>query len=459
MRVLLAGLVFALCTGGALAQDAAKAKRLALVIGNGAYKDAPLPNPPNDADDVEKALKESGFTVIKRKNVGLKDMHVALREVGDRLDRQGVGIFYFAGHGMQVRGRNYLIPVDADIQREDEVSYNALDLNAVMEKIDSAKNPVNIVILDACRNNPFGTRLQASAKGLAQVDAPPGTLIAFATAPGSTAADGSGRNGLYTQHLVTEIQRQGAPVEEVFKAVRVGVRADSKNLQVPWESTSLESAFFFRAAPPKPPAPVPAKTAAVAPSAARAIVAVNAPPNFAPGDKWAYRVANKIDGSERQWNLTVKEARGDEVYFSNGTTTDLVGNVVTYKRADGAVETYSPSTHWYLFPMRTDSVWDLKALQVVKDTAGATRTFDLVVHLKVIGEEEVDVPAGRMRAMKIERVIEWKQRDSQNAGVRTQTFWYSGNVKRFVLLEDRNVTNKGKTVANERTALTAYTVK
>src|SRR5258706_6407186 len=146
-------------------------------------------------------------------------MHLALREFGDRLDRQGTGVFYFAGHGLQVRGRNYLMPVDADIQREDEVAFAALDLGAVMDKLDSAKNPVNIVILDACRNNPFGNRLQATAKGLAQVDAPPGTLIAFATAPGSTAADGAGRNGLYTQHLVQQIGRPGAAGAAAFQAV------------------------------------------------------------------------------------------------------------------------------------------------------------------------------------------------------------------------------------------------
>src|SRR5258708_20075809 len=195
----------------------AKPQRLALVIGNGAYKDAPLPNPLNDAADMVKALEASGFKVIRRENASLKEMHLALREFGDSLGRQSTGVFYFAGHGMQVRGRNYLIPVDADIAREDEVAFAALDLGAVMEKLDSAKNPVNIVILDACRNNPFGNRVQATAKGLAQVDAPPGTLIAFATAPGSTAADGAGRNGLYTQHLVQQITRPALPIEAVFK--------------------------------------------------------------------------------------------------------------------------------------------------------------------------------------------------------------------------------------------------
>src|SRR5205085_3400157 len=133
-------------------------------------RDVPLANPLNDAADMAQALQASGFTVIRRDNASLREMHLALREFGDRLGRQSTGVFYFAGHGLQVRGRNYLLPVDADVAREDEVAFAALDLGAVMEKIDSAKNPVNIVVLDACRNNPFGNRLTASAKGLAQVE-------------------------------------------------------------------------------------------------------------------------------------------------------------------------------------------------------------------------------------------------------------------------------------------------
>src|SRR6185436_10635807 len=254
---------------------------------------------------MEKALQDSGFTVIKRKNVTLREMHLALREFGDRLDRQATGVFYFAGHGLQVRGRNYLLPVDADIAREDEVAFSALDVGAVMEKLDSAKNPVNIVILDACRNNPFGSRLTTQSKGLAPIDAPPGTLIAFATAPGSTAADGTGRNGLYTHYLVKEIAKPGAAIEEVFKAVRAGVRRDSKSAQVPWESTSLETAFVFHDAPtakavvaavmPPPAAPLPASP--------RRSLPMGSPPAFSVGDNWTYRVTNLLDQTERRGTM------------------------------------------------------------------------------------------------------------------------------------------------------------
>jgi hypothetical protein len=350
MKTVLAVLLFIICTGAA-AQDAAKVKRLALVIGNGAYKDAPLPNPTNDAEDMEKALKASGFTVIRKSNASLKEMHLALREFGDRLDRQGTGLFYFAGHGLQVRGRNYLMPVDADIAREDEVAFSALDLGAVMEKLDSAKNPVNIVVIDACRDNPFGKRLAPSAKGLAPIDAPPGTFIAYATAPGSTAADGKGRNGLYTAHLVQQIEKPGIPIEDVFKAVRAGVRADSKNMQVPWESTSLESNFSFRAAPPKP-APPPVKTAAASPSAPRSVaVAINSPPAFAPGDAWVYRITNMADGNVREGKVSIKEVRGDEVHWSNGNVSDLFGNNIRMQRSR-SLETFAPASTWFAFPMR-----------------------------------------------------------------------------------------------------------
>src|SRR5450755_2728499 len=177
--------ILLLACGSCWAQPA-KPARVALVIGNGAYQHAtPLANPLNDAADVAKELESAGFTVIRRDNASLREMHLALREFGDRLTKTSTGVFYFAGHGVQVRGHNYLLPVDADIAREDEVAFSAMDLGAVMEKLDSARNPVNIVILDACRDNPFGNRFQVSAKGFAQVEAPPGTLIAFSTAPGS----------------------------------------------------------------------------------------------------------------------------------------------------------------------------------------------------------------------------------------------------------------------------------
>jgi len=225
-------------------------RRLALVIGNSAYKTSPLRNPVNDARAMAGALTETGFAVTLVEDGTQAGMRRAIRNFGDELARGGVGLFYYAGHGMQVRGRNFLIPVNADIQREDEVEDQAVDANLMLSKMDTAKNALNIMILDACRNNPFHRSFRSAAQGLAQMDAPSGTLIAFATAPGSVAADGEGENGTYTKHLLEQIRKPGTPVEQLFKQVRNGVMADTKERQVPWESSSLRGDFFFLMLPP-----------------------------------------------------------------------------------------------------------------------------------------------------------------------------------------------------------------
>ena len=226
-------------------------QRVALVIGNGSYKDAPLANPVNDARAVQAALKDAGFTVIYRENTDQRGMLAALREFGDQLrgvgGGVGTGLFYYAGHGMQIKGRNYLIPVGSNVEREDEVAYGAVDAQAVLDKMEAAGNTTNIMILDACRNNPFIRASRSGAVGLAQMDAPTGTLVAFATSPGNVASDGAGQNGLYTQHLLTAMRQPGLKLEDVFKQVRSNVRRDSQNKQVPWESTSLEGDFYFKA--------------------------------------------------------------------------------------------------------------------------------------------------------------------------------------------------------------------
>jgi uncharacterized caspase-like protein len=225
-------------------------QRVALVIGNSNYKSAPLKNPANDAEDIAKALKGLGFQVALKQNQSREAMAQAIREFGNQLKRGGTGLFYYAGHGMQVKGRNFLIPVDADIQSEDEVPYRGIDANELLAKMETAKNRVNLVILDACRNNPFARSFRSSAQGLAQMDAPVGTLVAFATAPGSVAADGQGRNGLYTQHLLASMNQPGLKIEDVFKRVRQGVRKGSGNRQIPWENTSLEGDFYFKPGEP-----------------------------------------------------------------------------------------------------------------------------------------------------------------------------------------------------------------
>ncbi len=225
---------------------AANEARVALVIGNSNYKSAPLKNPVNDAKAIADKLQGLGFKVTLKLDQDQKSMAEAIRVFGNQLKAGGAGLFYYAGHGMQVRGRNFLIPVDADIQNEDEVPYRSVDANEVLSKMETAKNRLNLMILDACRNNPFSRKFRSAAQGLAQMDAPSGTLVAFATAPGSVASDGTGKNGIYTQHLLASLGQPGVPVEQLFKRVRVGVMKDTRNAQVPWESSSLVGDFYFK---------------------------------------------------------------------------------------------------------------------------------------------------------------------------------------------------------------------
>jgi TonB family protein len=220
-------------------------KRLALVIGNSAYPNAPLKNPVNDAQDIAAALRALGFEVISRENVNQNEMKRAIREFGEKIRGAAVGLFYYAGHGVQVKGENYLVPVDAKVESEQEVEYECVKAGFVLAQMDAARDSMNIVILDACRNNPFVRSFRSESKGLAQMDAPSGTLIAYATAPGSVASDGAGRNGLYTQELLKQMRTSGLGIEDVFKRVRISVRAATQQRQTPWESSSLVGDFYF----------------------------------------------------------------------------------------------------------------------------------------------------------------------------------------------------------------------
>lgn len=225
--------------------------RIALAIGNSDYKMAPLTNPTHDAEDMAAALKKLGFKVTLKTNATQKEMKQALREFGEQLKREGgTGMLYYAGHGIQSQGRNFLIPVNAEIQSEAEIEDQSVDLNLALNYMEEAKNGVNVVVLDACRNNPFSRSFRSASRGLAQVDAPSGTLIAYATAPGSVAEDGRGRNGLYTSHLLESMKNPDSYIEMVFKRVRKGVYQESSGRQIPWESSSLVGDFSFNSTVP-----------------------------------------------------------------------------------------------------------------------------------------------------------------------------------------------------------------
>jgi hypothetical protein len=223
------------------------APRRALVIGNSSYAVGPLRNPANDAKAIAEALKGQGFEVTLGLDLKRAEMIEMIGAYGRALaSAKPVALFYFAGHGLQLAWRNYLIPVDAAIKGAADVQAQCVDVNAVIEGIGKAANPMNMIILDACRDDPYG---RAEQKGLSQLDAPPGTLLAYATSPGNVASDGDGANGLYTENLLREMKVPEAKIEDVFKRVRLAVRRRSNGQQIPWESTSLEEDFWF--IPPK----------------------------------------------------------------------------------------------------------------------------------------------------------------------------------------------------------------
>jgi len=226
-------------------------RRLALVIGNASYKVSPLDNPANDANDVAESLKKFGFQTTLVRNATLGQMREATRKFADQLPSADVALIYFAGHGIESNRNNYMIPVNADLKFEYELADQGYDAGIWLEMLASIKSNnvdrVNIVILDACRNNSLiGSR--NLGRGLGKMDAPSGTFLAYSTAPGKVAADGGRgeRNSPFTKHLIRAIQQPNQPIEEVFKEVRRNVGKETNGAQVPWESTSLTGFFTFR---------------------------------------------------------------------------------------------------------------------------------------------------------------------------------------------------------------------
>ena len=232
-------------------QDGFTQKKVALVIGNAAYQDVPLKNPVNDATDFAATLRNIGFTVTLSTNLNKQSMESAVNQFKDGVSKGDVALFFYSGHGMQVSGSNYLIPVGEVIGDETDVKYKAVDAQFVMDKLQWSGASVNIIILDACRDNPFrGARSQT--RGFVAVNAPQGTVIAYSTAPNMVALDGTGRNSPYTKNLIACIQKPGLEIMEVFREVRKNVVNETSNRQIPWESTSLLDPFSLTGMVPKP---------------------------------------------------------------------------------------------------------------------------------------------------------------------------------------------------------------
>ncbi len=444
------------------------AQRIALVIGNGAYPGvAALKNPVNDALDIAGKLKTLGFKVTLKTNASLKDMLRTLTAFGDSIQRGSEVVFYYAGHGMQVRGRNYLIPVDADIRTESSVSSESVDVDQLLDKLAAAR--LSLVVLDACRNNPFEQRFRGGGQGLASINAPTGTLIAYSTAPGKVASDGAGRNGLYTQELLAAMNEPGIKVEDVFKRVRANVVRKSGEAQVPWESSSLTGDFYFRpgdaqgvAMPgvtPENASPEVvfwssaergnsvgdyeaylkrfpngafedlAKTRIAmlkqlqSPAEVSGDRTLEAPPRLHVGDNWRYNRYSQIVEQASDEGSVLKLTMGAT---TSTTRTNREGNPVstdTVTSVGTVTATYSPYMPVLRFPLKPGKTW--------RESYRMTTSFifdnsiDSEYEAKVVGWETVKVPAGTFEALR----IDWRvhSRIGQDG-----SHWYAPEVKALV---------------------------
>ncbi|MBI3371959.1 MAG: caspase family protein [Betaproteobacteria bacterium] len=432
-----------------------RAPKVALVLGNSKYKEAPLKNPANDAKAIADALKASGFEVTLKMDAGKEEMATAVQAYVQTLAaKKCVGLFYYAGHGLQLAWRNYMLPVDADIDTIGDIQKQAVELNAVLDGLTKAGNPMNVIIVDACRDNPFGNLKGVDHKGLSQMDAPQSTILAYATSPGNVASDGDGANGLYTENLLRELKVPEAKVEDVFKRVRLGVRVKSKGAQIPWESTSLEEDFWF--IPPKELKKLSdaekqrlldeelkiwegAKASKQAgriedylrryPNGEFCELAqleldtvlskqgekrievqsqagnpytqgyARADTNYKVGDFYRYRYINLDTKAEREIDRRVTAVTDDDVIFNNGRLVlDRMGN--NKKTADGLIFTDNQNMplEFYVGKRWSTQYW-------AESTAGAKRLRNWVeIDYRITGRETVQVPAGVFDCFRVEGV-------------------------------------------------------
>lgn len=249
----LLGLIFIIVLLNVSISIASASNKIALIIGNADYQFSKLKNSLNDAKDLANLLQNIGFEVILKENAGRKEILYSINEFGQRLSDKRVGFFYYAGHGVQINNRNYLIPVDSKIDNEVDIEIDGVDVDRILGRMESNNNRVNIIILDACRNNPFSSSFRSVNRGLAVVQAPVGSLIAYATAPGSVALDGMGRNGVFTKHLLRHLGTSGISIQEVMTRIRSGVVNETNKKQIPWSHSSLIGKVYLVSGKVSPP--------------------------------------------------------------------------------------------------------------------------------------------------------------------------------------------------------------
>jgi hypothetical protein len=479
--------------------------RLALIIGNTKYAEMPLKNPANDAKAIAGELVKFGFKVNLQLDAGRTQMAEAIASFNSDLAKsKGVGMFYYAGHGAQLAWRNYLIPVDALIEKLDDMRAKTIELNSLLEGMSKAKNPMNIIMLDACRDNPFGRKVPTEQKGLSQFDAPPGSLLAYATSPGNTAGDGEGTNGLYTENLLREIRAPEAKIEDVLKRVRLAVRLKSGGQQIPWESTSLEDDFYFL--PPqhikklseaelakafneelaiwekikksKEPGPLEdylrqypsgqfgelaqyqldRVLKAKGEKAIQVEVAKDNPftkgnaridTNFKIGDSYSYRETDLLTNIVlRNPKFMITEITDDRVVFNQGGfITDLFGNQI--KAGNGNLFS---NAQFFIPEYAIGKKWSTRFTITFPNGT----TSDSEVEFRVVARERVTVPAGTFDAFRVEGAG-WGHGQGGARQSLSPKYWIAPGVRRPVASEDHRKRDGGRIVASERRELTAYT--
>ena len=482
----------------------------ALVIGNGGYRNGdPLKNPRNDAAAIAEALSAMGFQVSTLIDADRAAMSTAIRaHVAAVNAEKSVGLFYYAGHGVQLAWRNYLLPVDVALKRVEDIPAQCVDASDLIRGLARAGNPMNVIILDACRDNPF-LETPPEQKGLSQMDAPPATLLAYATAPGHLASDGAGKNGLYTENLLRELRVRDAKIEDVFKRVRLGVRRASGGAQIPWESTSLEEDFYFL-----PPEDLRRRSQeeeekefreelvfyerSVAAAAVDALEAylrrypsgrfaelaqvrldamlatrgekriepvrsegnpftqgtARADTRFRVGDTYAYRHTGKPAPGERVGDFTaiVTAITENEVIMNDGgAVIDLLGNTV---RTRGG----------YQFTPRQDQPLEFAVgkrwtTRFTQSLAGKWYG-DTIQEFRIVGREVVTVPAGTFNCFKVDMTGRNRRGPGLPLVETTATFWYAPEQVRRPIARDRKnlIVERGhvKTLWADRIELVSF---